>query len=314
MGRTTKKRSLAFKVTFILAAIGGLALLVAAITVPQRSGDAINFYDRGLEGGPDSHFHHIYDPNHLFGPMGNVDFDLDNFQTSTGNVILFAAFDTMPSNDPLFTLYTAERWAPGAKGNDRGVVVFVFMKERRIRAEIGYGLEETLTDVAMGRILETTMVPLLREGKPMKAVEACAHELQNRLAEIKGPGAQRTFIEELPVHLREIKRKAPLLVKMWIGVALGPRLILSAIVVLLWGGLISMVFNLGHALIKLIKFVHRAWLRHDMEGGLRALTGIANAVLRIAQAAVIVFVIGAGGGYFLGGSGMFGGGGVNVFW
>lgn len=314
MGLTKKKRSLAFKVTFILTAIGGLALLVAAIAVPQGSGDAINFYDRGLEGGPDSHFHHIYDPNHLFGPMGSVDFDLDNFQTHTGNVILFAAFDTMPSNDPLFTLHTAERWAPGAKGNDRGLVVFVFMKERRIRAEIGYGLEETLTDVAMGRILESTMVPLLREGKPMKAVEACARELQNRLAQITGPKAQRTFIEELPVYLREIKRKAPLFVKMWIEVALVPRLILSAIAVLLWGGLVSMVFNLGHALIKLIKFAQRAWLRHDMEGGLRALTGIVSAGLRIAKAAVIVFVVGAGGGYFLGGSGMFGGGGVNIFW
>ena len=314
MGLTKKKRSTAFKVTFILVAMGGLVLLVAAITVPQRSGDVINFYDRGLEGGPDSHFRHIYDPNHLLGPMGNVDFDLDNFQTHTGNVILFAAFDTMPSNDPLFTLYTAERWAPGAKGNDRGLVVFVFMKERRIRAEIGYGLEEKLTDVAMGRILETTMVPLLREGEPMKAVEACARELQNRLTEITGPGVQRTFFEELPVHLREIKRKAPLVVRTWIGVALVPRLILSAIAMLLWGGLVSMVFNLGRALIKLIKFVQRAWLRHDMKGGLQALTGIANAVLRIAQAAVIVFVIGAGGGYFLGGSGMFGGGGVNVFW
>jgi hypothetical protein len=101
---------------------------------------------------------------------------------------------------------------------------------------------------------------------------------------------------------------------MWIEVALVPRLILSAIAVLLWGGLVSMVFNLGHALIKLIKFAQRAWLHHDMEGGLGALTGIVNAGLRIAQAAVIVFVVGAGGGYFLGGSGMFGGGGVNIFW
>jgi uncharacterized membrane protein YgcG len=314
MGRTAKKRSLAFKVTFILTAIGGLALLVATITVPQRSGDVIDFYDRGLEGGPDSHFHHVYDPNHLFGPMGNVDFDLNNFQDHTGNVILFAAFDTMPSNDPLFTLYTADRWAPGAKGNDRGVVVFVFMKERRIRAEIGYGLEETLTDVAMSRILETTMVPLLREGKPMKAVEACARELQSRLAEITGTEVRRTFFKELPVHFREIKRKAPLVVRMWIGLPLGPRLILSAIALLLWAGLVSMVFNLSQALIKLTKFIQRAWLRHDMEGGFDALIGIINPVLRTALIAVILFCFAAGGGYFLGGSGMFGGGGVNVFW
>jgi uncharacterized membrane protein YgcG len=188
------------------------------------------------------------------------------------------------------------------------------MKERRIRAEIGYGLEEKLTDVAMGRILETTMVPLLREGKPMKAVEACARELQSRLAEITGPGVRRTFFEELPIHLREIKRKVPLVVRMWIGLPLGPRLILSAIALLLWGGLVSMVFNLGQALIKLIKFVQRAWLRHDMEGGFDVLIGIINAVLRTALIAVILFGFAAGGGYFLGGSGMFGGGGVNVFW
>jgi uncharacterized membrane protein YgcG len=311
---TTKKRSTGFKVTLVLTAIGGFALLVAAIAVPQGPEDVINLYDRGLEGGPDSYFHHFYDPNHLLGPVGHVDLDLDNFKTSTGNIIIFAAFDMMPSKDPLFTLYTAEKWAPGVKGDDRGVVVFVFMKERRIRAEIGYGFEAELTDLAMGRILEATMVPLLREGKPMEAVEACARELQNRLARIKGPRAQRTFFEELPVHFREFKRKVPLVVRIWITIRLVPRLIMSGIALLLWGGLISMVVNLSQALMKLIQFAHRAWLRHDMEGGLGALTGIVNAVLGMGKAAVMILLIGAGGGYFLPGSGMFGGGGVNVFW
>lgn len=309
-----KKRSWGFKVTLILTAIGALVLFVAALSMPHRAGGVINLYDRGLEGGPDSYFHHIYDPNHLLGPMGNVDFDLDNFQANTGNVILIAVFDTIPSKDPLFTLYTAEQWAPGAKGDDRGVAVFVFMKERHIRAEIGYGLEGELTDIAMGRILEATMVPLLREGKPMEAVEAYVNELKNHLAQIKGRGARRTFFEELPVHLREVKRKAALVPRIWINVPLGPRLIMSAIAVLLWGGLVSMVFNLGQAVIKVIRFVEKAWFHHDMKGGLQALTGIISVLLLIAQRAVIVFVILAGGGYFLGGSGMFGGGGVNVFW
>jgi uncharacterized membrane protein YgcG len=314
MRRTTKKRSTHFKVTFVLTAIGGFALLVAVIAVPQGPENVINLYDRGLEGGPDSYFHHFYDPNHLLGPVGQVDLDLDNFKTSTGNIIIFAAFDMMPSKDPLFTLHTAEKWAPGAKGDDRGVVVFVFMKERRIRVEIGYGFEVELTDLAMGRILEATMVPLLREGKPMEAVEACARELQNHLARIKGPRAQRTFFEELPVHFRELKRKAALVVRIWINILLVPRLIMSGIALLLWGGLVSMVFNLGQALMKLIQFAHRAWLRDDMEGGLGALTGVVGAVLRMGQAAVMILLIGAGGGYFLPGSGMFGGGGVNVFW
>ncbi len=176
MRLSTRKRSTSFNVTLLLTAIGGFAILVAAIAVPRGPEDVINLYDRGLEGGPDSYFHHFYDPNHLLGSVGQVDLDLDNFGTSTGNIILFAAFDTMPSEDPLFTLYTAEKWAPGTKGDDRSVVVFMFMKERRIRAEIGYGFEEELTDLAMGRILETTMVPLLQEGNPMEAVEACTRE------------------------------------------------------------------------------------------------------------------------------------------
>jgi hypothetical protein len=100
----------------------------------------------------------------------------------------------------------------------------------------------------------------------------------------------------------------------WIQVPFGPRLILSGIAVLLWGGLVFMVVSLGQALIKLIKFGQRVWLHHDMEGGLQALTGIFNAVLRMVQVAVFVLLIVAGGGYYLGGSGMFGGGGVNVFW
>ncbi len=311
---TKKKRSTYFEVTLVLMAMGGFALLVAAIAVPRGPEDVINLYDRGLEGGPDSHFHHFYDPNYLLGPIGHVDLDLDNFQTNTGNVILFAAFDTIPSKDPLFTLYTAERWAPGARGDDRGVAVFLFMKERHIRAEIGYGLEGELTDLAMGRILEATMVPLLREGKPMEAVEACVNEFKNRLANIAGRVARRNFFEELPVHLREVKRKAALVPRIWIHVPLGPRLIISAIAVLLWGGLVSMLMNLGQALIKVIRFVERAVFHHDMREGLHALTGIIGVLLLIAQRAVIAFVILAGGGYFLRGSGMFGGGGVNVFW
>ncbi len=75
-----------------------------------------------------------------------------------------------------------------------------------------------------------------------------------------------------------------------------------------------MVVNLGQALIKVVRFVRKAWFHHDMKGGLEALTGIMSVLLLIAQRAMIVFVILAGGGYFLCGSGMFGGGGVNVFW
>ena len=87
----------------IIAGICGSVLIIATWVIPRRGG-ALDINDRGLAGGPDSYFRHIYDPQHLLGPLGQTDLDLDNFQRATGNAILFAAFSTLPSADPAFTM------------------------------------------------------------------------------------------------------------------------------------------------------------------------------------------------------------------
>jgi uncharacterized membrane protein YgcG len=56
------------------------------------------------------------------------------------------------------------------------------MKEKRIRAEVGYGYEDVLTDIATKHLIENTMVPLLRGGQTTEAVEAAARALQESLA------------------------------------------------------------------------------------------------------------------------------------
>jgi uncharacterized membrane protein YgcG len=152
----------------IIAGICGILLLVATFAVPRRGG-SLDISDRGLKGGPDSYFRHIYDPQHLLGPLGHTDLELDNFQRMSGNAILFAAFPSLPSEDPYFTMQVAESWSPGKKTDDRGVIIFLFMKEKRIRAEVGYGYEDVLTDIATKHLIETTMVQLLRGGQATEA-------------------------------------------------------------------------------------------------------------------------------------------------
>ncbi|MBN2283608.1 MAG: TPM domain-containing protein [Deltaproteobacteria bacterium] len=57
-----------------------------------------------------------------------------------------------------------EAWGIGKKGEDRGVLIFLTLKERRIRIETGYGLEGILPDGRVGQILDTYVVPSLKKG------------------------------------------------------------------------------------------------------------------------------------------------------
>ncbi len=55
-------------------------------------------------------------------------------------------------------------WKLGRKGKDNGVLVLVAPNERRMRIEVGYGLEGALTDVAASRIVRNVMTPRFKEG------------------------------------------------------------------------------------------------------------------------------------------------------
>ncbi|HEX8431577.1 MAG TPA: TPM domain-containing protein [Longimicrobium sp.] len=55
-------------------------------------------------------------------------------------------------------------WGVGKAGVNNGVLVLVALRERRVRIEVGYGLEARLTDDAAARIMRESMVPSFRAG------------------------------------------------------------------------------------------------------------------------------------------------------
>jgi uncharacterized protein len=57
-----------------------------------------------------------------------------------------------------------EAWKLGIKGKDNGVLVVIVPKDRKMRIEVGYGLEGTLTDVASSRIIRNVMTPRFKAG------------------------------------------------------------------------------------------------------------------------------------------------------
>lgn len=70
-----------------------------------------------------------------------------------------------------------EQWGIGKKGQDRGLLLLNAIEERRIRVEVGYGLEGALPDGKVGAILDEFAVPMLREGRPGAAYFATVREL-----------------------------------------------------------------------------------------------------------------------------------------
>lgn len=64
-----------------------------------------------------------------------------------------------------YALRVAEAWQIGQQQFDNGVLLLVAKGDRKIRIEVGHGLEPVLTDLIAGRIIRTVMVPQFRRNR-----------------------------------------------------------------------------------------------------------------------------------------------------
>lgn len=58
-----------------------------------------------------------------------------------------------------YSIRVAEAWQIGKKGKDSGVIVVIAAADRKVRIEVGYGLEDTLTDAKTNKIIRSVIVP-----------------------------------------------------------------------------------------------------------------------------------------------------------
>jgi uncharacterized protein len=102
-----------------------------------------------------------------------LDEKLRAFATETSTQVLVAVFPELPSPSMEdFTVKAAEAWKAGKKELDNGAVFFVFVKDRKMRIEVGYGLEGALPDALAGRILDEQVRPRFRAGDWAGGLEA----------------------------------------------------------------------------------------------------------------------------------------------
>lgn len=117
---------------------------------------------------------HLDDRAGLVSPAvaARLDARLRDFETRTGHAVYVSIFAKLPSASlEDFTIRTATVWRVGRKGLDDGVILFAFVADRKLRLEVGYGLEAVIPDAIAHRILEEHVTPGLKAGHPDAAFE-----------------------------------------------------------------------------------------------------------------------------------------------
>lgn len=71
-----------------------------------------------------------------------------------------------------------EEWGIGSKKSDTGLLVLLAPHEQKVRIEVGYGLEGTITDAQASDIIRTTMTPFFKRGEYFKGVHLGIGQLQ----------------------------------------------------------------------------------------------------------------------------------------
>jgi len=113
---------------------------------------------------------------------------LRSFETRSGAQFLIYIFPSL-ENESLedFTIRAAEKWKAGQAKYDNGLILFVFVAEKKLRFEVGYGLEGTMTDAMSSRILREVITPAFQRGDYAGGLTAAADAVINLIEKNEQP-------------------------------------------------------------------------------------------------------------------------------
>jgi uncharacterized protein len=125
------------------------------------------------------------------GTRQQLERELEQFEREQSSQIVVAIFRKIPDGAALedFTYRTATAWKVGRKGLDNGAVLFVFVEDRKMRVEVGYGLEGAIPDAIAKRITSEEIKPYFQRGDYDGGIIAGTHALMKAArGEYKGSG------------------------------------------------------------------------------------------------------------------------------
>jgi uncharacterized protein len=127
----------------------------------------------------------VVDNAHVLSPqtVQKLDGELAQLEAQTGHQLVVATVPDLQGYEIEDYGYQLGRtWALGSKGVNDGVILLVAPKERKVRIEVGYGLEPVLTDALTSVILQTRVLPQFKQGRMEQGIVDGAEAIAQQLA------------------------------------------------------------------------------------------------------------------------------------
>ena len=155
--------------------------------------------------------------------VNRIESKLAAFEAKKGSQIaVLIVPTTQPEDIDQFGIRVEDAWKLGRKGVDDGAYLIVAKNDRRVRIEVGYGLEGALPDAIANRIVEETIAPHFKAGDFDGGIEAGVNQM---MAVVNG--------EQLPAPDRKWEHRG----------GLGNMLPLLLVVVFVASGVLRAIFG-----------------------------------------------------------------------
>ncbi|MGU5844782.1 TPM domain-containing protein [Aeromonas hydrophila] len=105
------------------------------------------------------------------------------FEKRSGIQLVVVSIDTL-AGDTIeeYGYQLGRHWGLGQKGKDNGVLLLIAQDERKVRIEVGYGLEGALPDAIAANIIQTRILPAFKRGDMVAGVVAGSQAIMQALA------------------------------------------------------------------------------------------------------------------------------------
>ena len=244
---------------------------------------------------------------------GRLEQALRDFEDKTGNQVLVATFPRLEGEVlENYSIRLAQAWKPGRKGKDNGVILVIFKEDRKVRIEVGYGLEGVLTDALCKLIIENEIVPRFRAGDYDGGIERAVTAILS--------ATQGEYSAPRKVHRRtDFSINDGLIKALFVLILIGLRAGASSVILLcliVMGALFGVfAFVLGWYLLSIVVFLLAGFFVYLMfTSGSALMTGSGYSWRSSGWGGGGFSGGGFGGGGFSGGGGGFGGGGSSGSW
>jgi uncharacterized protein len=124
----------------------------------------------------------VVDDAHLLSPSdkASIEADLKDLQQKSSDQLVVYTADSLqgyPIED--FGYQLGRAWGIGQKGTNNGAILIVVPKERRVRIEVGRGLEPQLTDLMTSLIIRNRILPEFRRGQYAAGIKAGVKDIKD---------------------------------------------------------------------------------------------------------------------------------------